>query len=231
VLLWSDSSHLMSTMIALPFVLVLGFRDLPEWLATGAVSRWSVRVGFVVLALLVYPALIQATDVNGLVRPARRFQTSSLAPQILDSGRQAGPDRTRPLRPYEPLFLGGDPVSTSQFQEFAGQVRAIVGARKTYFVRVDWIAGGLIAFLVDLTPAPHPPGGDLLTLNDSVRERIAEHIRAHPRDYEAFIGPSLAGPEAKAFLESHPGAVKLERKLGESTVTIILSPTTNVTPQ
>jgi hypothetical protein len=224
VLVSSDSSHLMSTMIALPFVLVLGFLYLPQWLAAGTWGRCLVRAGFVVIAVLVYPTLIQATDLSGLARPARRFQAVRWLPQTIGSGQDASDsDRTRPLLPNEPLFLGGDPVSTGEFRDFAGQLRAIVGARKTYCVRVGWIAGGLIAFLADLTPAPHPPAGDLLTINDSVRRLVADHIRAHPQEYEAFIGPSLKTPEAEAFLESHRGAVTIERRLGHSTVYILLS--------
>jgi hypothetical protein len=115
-------------------------------------------------------------------------------------------------------------VSAAEFRDFAKEIRAVVGARKTYVERISWIAGGLIAFSADLTPAPHPPGGDLLTINDSIRARIAEHIRAHPVDYQALIGPSLKTPEAEAFIESHPGVVSLERIVGRATVNVLLSP-------
>jgi hypothetical protein len=64
---------------------------------------------------------------------------------------------------------------------------------------------------------------DLLTINDSVRTRIAEHIRARPEDYEAFVGPSLKMPEALAFMESHQGAVSLERTVGRATVHVLPS--------
>jgi len=224
-LLWSDSTHLMSTMVALPFVLVFGFMDLPRWLTTTTRMRWAVRVGFVVLTMLVYPVLKPPTDLSGLRTPARRFQQrgpsmASAAPQ--DAGAFI---RTRPLLPDEPLFLGDPAMSVREFDIFLTGVREVVGQRKTYFVRIGWIAGGLIAFVADLMPAPHPIGGDLLTINDRVRTQVADHIRAHPRDYEAFIGPSLTDPEAQAFLESHPGAVILERPLGASTVYILLSQT------
>jgi hypothetical protein len=38
-----------------------------------------------------------------------------------------------------------------------------------------------------------------------------------------FIGPSLKTPEALAFVQSHPGAVSLERIVGRATVNILLS--------
>ncbi len=60
-------------------------------------------------------------------------------------------------------------------------------------------------------------------MNDSIKTQVAEHIRTHPEDYEAFLGPSLTDPEAVAFLQSHPGAVTLQRTLGKSTVYILLS--------
>src|SRR5204863_7921278 len=42
-LLRSDAAHLMNTMIALPFVIVLGFIELPRWLATTPAGVWAVR--------------------------------------------------------------------------------------------------------------------------------------------------------------------------------------------
>ena len=51
----SDNAHLRNTMIALPFVLVLGFWDLPQWLTTARWQRVAVRGVFVVLVLAIYP--------------------------------------------------------------------------------------------------------------------------------------------------------------------------------
>ena len=82
----------------------------------------------------------------------------------------------------------------------------------------------VIAFMADLQIAPHPIGGELLNLNDEVTARVAEHIRTHPAEYGAFIGPSLDAPEARAFLESHPGAVRMEEPLGSAIVHIVLAP-------
>ena len=115
-------------------------------------------------------------------------------------------------------------VSVPEFLAFATEVHDIVGQRKTFYLKIGWTAGGgLIAFMADLVPAPHPLGGELLSVNDTVKVDVAQHIRTHPQDYEAFIGPSLSDPEAEAFLESHPGAVTLERRLGESAIYILLS--------
>jgi hypothetical protein len=222
-LLRSDSTHLMNSFIALPFVLVLGFVDLPRWLAARPAGRWGVRAGFVLLAVIVYPSVMRAMDVKALGGPARRFRASSLAGEAPVRNDGLSFARTRPLEPHEQLFFGDPPMSVREFDVFAAELRHVVGQRKSYFMRIDWIAGGLIAFVADLTPAPHPIGGDLFTINDRARMRVADHIRTHPQDYDAMIGPSLTGPEARAFLESHPGAVILERRLGAATVYILLS--------
>jgi hypothetical protein len=63
----------------------------------------------------------------------------------------------------------------------------------------------------------------VLTINGGVRLDVAAHIRAHPLDYGALIGPSLSDFEAQAFLDSHPGASVLKRPLGPSTVYILVS--------
>jgi hypothetical protein len=35
----------------------------------------------------------------------------------------------------------------------------------------------------------------------------------------------LAGPEATAFVEKHPGSLTVERKLRETTIAILVAPT------
>jgi len=226
-LLRSDSTHLMNAMIALPFVLVLGFIDLPRWVGQ-SIGRWQVRIAFVLIAAIVYPGVWLTADLHALRAPLRRFQAISPAAEAGRERAAVSFSRTRPLAPDEPIFLGDPALSVREFDTFASDLRAVIGARKTYVVRLgsiagSWIAGGLIEFVADLTPAPHPLGGDLFTFNDQVRSHIADHIAAHPSDYEAFIGPSWTDPEARAFLESHAGAVKLEERLGDSTVCILLS--------
>jgi len=220
-LLRSDSTHVMNTMIALPFILVLGFLDLPGWITSTPVSRWLVRAVLVVLILTVYPTLTQV-NWRTVSDPARRFQAGARVP-VERSELEDPRSRVRPLLPSEPMFLG-EPISVGEFMELVAELHEIVGHRKTYLLSSDHITGGLIAFAADLTPAPHPPGGDILTINDEVRAQVADHIRSHPRDYGAFIGPSLDQPEPRAFLESHPGTVQLERKLGDTSFHILLSP-------
>jgi hypothetical protein len=213
-LLRSDPAHLMNTMIALPFVIVLGFLDLPRWLAVTESRRWAVRASFAVVVLAVYPSFRAMTNVEASKTPARRFEASSFLPAPAVRENRVAYRRMTPHLWNEP-FLVENSVSVPEFLVFATKVHELVGQRKTYFLQIGWTAGGgLIAFMADLMPAPYPLGGELLSVNDAVRAQVAQHIRTHPQDYEAFIGPSLSDPEAQAFLESHPGAVTEKRRLG-----------------
>jgi len=46
---------------------------------------------------------------------------------------------------------------------------------------------GAIYFMADLTPAPYPLDRESMAVNGPLRTRIADHIRAHPEEYECFI--------------------------------------------
>jgi hypothetical protein len=52
---------------------------------------------------------------------------------------------------------------------------------------------------------------------------VADHIRAHPDQYECFIASTMDGPEARAFLETHPAVQTVERRLGQATIYIVLT--------
>ena len=220
----SDAGHLMNTMIALPFIVVLGVIDLPGWLAKRTASRWLVRAAFVIVVLLVFPTLRLAAEWRRFTAPVARFQSYPAPPVAATRDDRIAFRRMTPLLVDEPQLVDGGTVTVREFLEFATDVRSIVGNRKTYFLQVGWTtSGALIAFMADLQVADHPLGGELLNMNDDVKASVAAHIRAHPQEYEAFIGPSLTDLEAVAFVESHPGTVTLRRMLGSSTVYILLA--------
>jgi hypothetical protein len=220
----SDYAHLMNTMIALPFLVVLGVIDLPGWIATRAPARWLVRVAFLVVVLLLFPTLRLAAEWRRFTAPVARFQAYPTPPMASPPDDRIAFRRMTPLLADEPQLVDGGTVPVREFLEFATEVRSIVGNRKTYFLQMGWTTtGALIAFMADLQVADHPLGGELLDMNDDVKASVAAHIRAHPQDYEAFIGPSLDDPEARAFLDSHPAAVRIEKTLGTATVHILLA--------
>ncbi len=231
-LLRSDSAHLMNTMIALPFVLVIGARDLPRWLAATWWGRIGARTIFVALALMVYPA-IRAQDWSQLlVTPAARFQEGSSSPvaEPADGHGRIAFERATPLLADEPLFAASAGLSMRAFLDFATGVHGIVGTRKTIVTDLGGRAWtGALYFLADLTPAPYPFDRETMAINADLRAAVVDHIRAHPSDYECLIGTSLQDPEAVAFLETHPGAVEHQWMLpagdlrGPQTVHILLA--------
>ena len=220
----SDAAHLMNTMIALPFVIVLGVMDLPAWLGRRPVARRLFRAAFVAAVLVVYPTVRELANRRGFIAPAARFETRPAPRLPVTPDSRIAFRRTTPLLVDEPQLVDGGTVSVREFLEFATDVRSIVGNQKTYFLQIGWTrTGSLLAFMADLQVARHPFGGEVLNMNDDVKANVAQYMRTHPEDCDAFIGPSLDDPEARAFLESHPNAVTLRRMLGPSTVFILLS--------
>ena len=229
-LLRSDYAHMMNTMIALPFVLVLGALDLPRWVAATRRGRIGARVIFIALALAIYPTIRLQRWSELFVTPARRFQPISSAGVAGPYEGRVAFERATPLLAGEPVFAGGADLSMRTFLDFATDVHGIVGARKTFVTDLGGRAWtGALYFLADLTPAPYPFDRETMTINAELRAAVVDHIRAHPSDYQCLIGTSLQDPAAVAFLETHPGAVKLQRVLpaggprGPQTVHILLA--------
>jgi hypothetical protein len=88
---------------------------------------------------------------------------------------------------------------------------------------------GALYFLADLTPAPYPLDREMLAVNDVVRQINVDHIRAHPSEYECFIGLSLDTPEGQAFIATHPLArdihlaIPADQPVGPATVHVVVA--------
>jgi hypothetical protein len=237
----SDAAHLMNTMIAMPFVLVLGVVDLPRWLAVTRPRRLAIAGLFIAVALALFPTLRSFDRWHyTLVSPMSRFtREPSMARPASGASTASLPvafQRATPMLADEPLLASAAGISIHAFLDFANEIHDLVGARKTYIAWLDWrVWTGAIYFMADLTPAPYPLDRESMAVNGPLRTRIADHIRAHPEEYECFIGLSLDGPEAVAFLETHSGAVRFERTLptgapwGPTRVHVILSSTNSQT--
>ena len=228
-LLRSDSSHVRNTFIALPFIIVVGFLDVARWQGGARFARFVAGAAFLAAVLVVYPAdsLGAAVRWTGvLTRPAAKFRvTSGQEPPATYEGRVAY--RRVPGLLHDERRLGNaSGVSMREFLDVASDVHDIVGSRQTYVRDLGrpYMADGLLYFFADLTPAPAWPDRDTWTINDEVRRAVADRIRARPQEFECFIASSLDGPEAAAFLETHPDAERLERRLGRATLYILLSP-------
>jgi hypothetical protein len=207
-LLRSDAAHVMNTMIALPFVLVLGALDLPRWVASTRGGRIGARVAFIALALAIYPTIRLQNWSQLLVTPIRRFQPVASAQVADPSEERIAFERATPLLADEPLLAGGADLSMRTFLDFATGVHAIAGTRRTLVTDLGGRAWtGALYFLADLTPAPYPFDRETMAINAELRAAVVDHVRAHPSDYECLIGTSPEDPAAVAFLETHPGAV------------------------
>jgi len=219
----SDSSHVRNTMIALPFVLVLAFRDLPQWLADSRWRRTAIRGLVVLAALAVYPTLKLHPWASVLTTPMTRFRVSASPPvQVRYDGRVAFRRATRLLRD-EPVLAQNSGMSMRQFLTFASELHDIVGQRKTYIAYIGNVYTGLIYFMADLTPAPYPLDLETMTINGDLRALVIEHMRTHPDDYECYIGSSPLPTEAQVFLAGHPGAVTIQRTLGAASLYVLLA--------
>jgi hypothetical protein len=222
-LLRSDSMHLQNTMIALPFVLAIGARDLPRWLASSHTGRQSVRIAFILAALAIFPSGRLKIWREIFLTPYHRFVSGD------PRSRTAAPDgrvayaRATPLLAAEPSFAPGSSMSMQAFLDFADDVHHIVGARRTYIGDLGEVWTGPLYFFADLTPAPYPLDRETMMVNDWLQQQAVEDIRAHPADYECFIGVALDAPDARAFGDTHPGAERVDRTLGTRTVHILLS--------
>jgi hypothetical protein len=200
-----------------------------EWQDGRRGARFLARAAFVAAALATYPAIRSQLPLRWtalLTRPAAKLAASG-------GERRPAPYEGRVAYKRVPRILHDLPelgnaagVSMRTFLDLATDVHGIVGSRKTYVRDLgrDYLADGLLYFLADLTPAPAWPDRDTWTINDEVRRDVADRIRSRPQEFECFIASSLDGPEAAAFLETHPGAERLERQLGLATLYILLSP-------
>jgi len=222
VLLRSDASHLQNTMLAMPFVLVLGARDLPEFLAAPRLRPAVVRWAFILVALAILPAgkLLLLRQI--VVNPVVRF-VSPAGPDPRAGDTRSGYARATAIVAGERSFFPGSSISMAAFLDFASDVHTIVGNRTTYVGEFSEIWTGPLYFFADLTPAPYPLDRETMTINDALRAQVVDHIRTHPDAYQCFIGASLDAPEARAFLDVHPEAERLERRLGDGKVHILLA--------
>lgn len=222
-LMRSDAGHLQNTMMAAPFVLVLGVQYFPRWLAGGARAAWTVRLAFVFAALAAFPSGKLLLWRQILVTPYTRFVTSGTIVAPADAATPIAYARATPFLADEPEAITGSTMTMRTALDFADDVHAIVGGRKTYVDGLGEMWSGPLYFLADLMPAPAPFDRDTMVINNVMEARVVAHMRAHPADYECFIGAWLDTPQALAFIATHPDAERLERMLGPTRIHILLA--------
>ena len=220
----SDSPHLRNTMIALPFILMLGFRDLPGWSARSWAGRLGLRVAVAAAAISVYPLTPVLTDLYAaVIKPSLvRFQVD-VAPGPADADERVPFRRATALLSDEPVVAAGS-VPMRQFLNEMAEIKQLVGDRRTYLAGMGSVYTGLVYFIGDLTPAHYLLERETMTINSLLSQEVLSDLRRRIRDVECVIVREMEMDEAKMFLEAHPGATVAERPLAGAPVFVLLAP-------
>jgi len=223
----SDSSHLINTLIALPFVIFLACRHVPDWVFKTLPVRWVWRIAMIALVFYLYPLSPFFHDIYNrtVLSPLSKFAKPQSAQARPVDYRIPFQRATRYLsdEPYAAASLGDIPMRT--FLEYMEGLRELIGNRRTYIQGFPGTAASFPYFMMDLTPAPHLVDQDMLMINSAVRDEAVAYFTEHVRECDAVITADLASQEAQVFLRAYPNAVGVKRSLGRNTVYVLLSGT------
>ena len=222
----SDAPHLMNTLIALPFVLALAFRDLPAWSAESWAGRLALRVAVVVVAAWIYPIAPVLTNpyVSVIKTSLVRFQAEA-TPLPADTDPRVPFRRATAGLSDEPgamEYLNGVPMR--QFLEEMTEIKTLVGDRRTFVSGMAVPYTGLVYFIGDLTPAHYLLERETMTINSLLEKQVLADLHSRIRDVECVMARELESEEAKMFLEAYPGATIERRMLAGAPVFVLLAP-------
>jgi len=219
----SDSWHQRNTTVALPFVLLLAFRDLPRWTVRAGWPRWVLRGAIAAAALWIYPLIGSfAADAYGnlVAAPIRRLRP---APQPT----AVAPDPRVPFQRVtqywsdEPLICA-ESIPMRPFLDEMTALHQIAGARKTMVVSFPGVYPALIPFLADLTPAPQFLPKEMIMAD--LRQEALDDLKAHLDQYECIVTDNLDDAETRAFRERYPAARVMRRAIGNDPYYVVLKP-------
>lgn len=216
----SDPRHLVEAMTALPFVLVLLFRDLPAWIAQTQASRAIMRVAVVWLVIGIFPIGPRLMTLYAdVVRPPAAKYRVPQAPVPSNAGAASGRGGLLSDNPF--VFVDGT-GSMRKFLADAEALKALIGDRPTFVHSAGPYRAGLVLFAANLLPAPQLLT-EALIINDRVQSKGWQHFQAHLDRIECVIASSPEAFEVKTFLAAHPSATLISRPLGVGTVLIALT--------
>jgi len=202
----ADAVHLLNTMIALPFVLVLVFRDLPEWTARTPVGRLTLRAAIIAAAIWVYPISgVSSSLYASVIKPsAVRFQQD--IPGRIPSGdsRPAYVRATGHLQDEPAVVVGAG--SMRQFLEDVSALKASIGDRRTLVSSLLHLYTGALYFMGDLTPAPYLFDRETMMINAALAAESVAYMRTRMSEFDCVVSSTLEAPEVKAFVEANPDA-------------------------
>ena len=219
----SDSSHLMNTFIALPFVIFLTCWDLPNWLAAAWTARWAWRIATVLVVSYLFPLSPFFHEIVARVsQPLAKFAEQKAPPARPIDDRVPFLRATRYLSD-EPIAAGSlVDIPMRSFLEYLDELRSLIGTRRTYITSFPGTAASFPYFMMDLTPAPHLVDRDMLMINAQMQDEAVAYFREHVAECDAVITPDLSGAEVAIFREAYPNAATIKRTLGRLTVYVLI---------
>jgi hypothetical protein len=202
----SDYSHLINTLIALPFVIVLSWRDLPALAARTVAVRVGLRVALVAATLFVYPIAPPLRDFyRGIWLPAlARFEPGPPASAPVVEGGVPFQRATVHLQD-EPAVAPGMIAMRPFLRELAA-LHDVVGDRRTYITGLGSVYTGLVYFLGDLVPAPYLFDRETMLINDDLRREHQRHFESRIDEVDCVIARNLEENEVHAFRRAYPDA-------------------------
>lgn len=202
----SDYSHFVNTLIALPFVIVISWRDLPALAAQTLGGRVLLRVALIAAILFIYPIAPGLRELYpSVVTPAlRRFETLPSQPTPVV---EAGPSFQRATRYLqdEPAVAPGM-IAMRPFLRELSALHDLVGKRRTYITGLGSVYTGLVYFLADLTPAPYLFDRETMMINDDLRREHQRHFESRIGEVDCVIARNLEENEVHLFRRAYPDA-------------------------
>lgn len=219
----SDSLHLLNTLLALPFVLVLAFRDLPGWISPTWTGRAGVRIAFAAVCLAVFPLTPPLTAVYDwvLFPPSYKYRPPPAIPE--DTATGVAFARATPGLRDEPTVMGEGSGPMRQFLADASDLRRLIGNRPTFVQSAGPYFTGLVYFMADLTPAPYLYDLETMVFNDRQQNQAWAHFRAHLNQVECVVVSAADAFEARAFMSANPTARVYPRRLGAASVLVLMN--------
>lgn len=213
-------------MIALPFVLFLSVRDLPDWIVTQRAGRWALRILLIAVSFYLFPLRPFFGDIANQVfsAPLARFKGGNMPDGPAPDDRVPFRRATRYLsdEPIAAASLGKLPMRP--LLEYLSGLQPLVARRKTYIRGFPGTAAAFPYFMMDLTPAPYLLDRDMMIVNSTILAEATGYFKKHMRECEAVITDDLAAPEVQIFQQAYPGATVISHPMRGSAVYVLLAP-------
>lgn len=220
----SDSLHTLNVLIALPFVLVLAFRDLPSWIASTWTGRAAARLAIVAGAMWLFPLTPQLTAAYDwiLFPPSMKFASHPAPPiRAADSGIAFA--RATAGLSDEATVAGAGTGAMRKFLEDASALHDLVGTRRTFVESAGPYFTGLLYFMADITPAPFLYDIETMMFNDRQQNAAWSYFQTRLPDIDCVITVSPDTFETRLFRSANPSARTYVRQVGEASLYVIMN--------